>query len=272
MQSACGRYRLPDPEPAVVVRRTQLYCVGTAKSGTHSIAAMLTDQVRAQHEPQAELLIHRILEISAGRISREALADWIRARDRDLNLEVDSSQLNFFILDVLLREFAGARFLLTIRDCYSWLESLINHSLASPASGPWTELRNLRFKPERFTHSPQEAVLKNRGLYTLDGYLSYWAEHNSKVLRIVPPERLLVVRTDRISAKACRIAEFAGLPPEAIQPGRAHAFKGVHRSIILEELDRAYLESKVDRHCRPLMARFFPEFASFDDRRAASRD
>ena len=34
------------------VRRTRLYCVGTGKSGTHSIAAMFSKNVRCGHESQ----------------------------------------------------------------------------------------------------------------------------------------------------------------------------------------------------------------------------
>ncbi len=251
-------------------RRTQLYCVGTGKSGTHSIAAMFENQLRVQHEAQRELLIRNFLEFSAGRMSAEDLAAWIRERDRELNLEVDSSQMNYFILDVLVREFAGARFVLTIRDCYSWLDSFLNHSVGLPVTPDWVRMRDFRFKPERYVHSPQESALNRPGVYTLNGYFSYWAEHNSRVIRIVPPERLLVVRTDQISRMAPHIAEFAGLPASFVEAARTHEFKVQRRANLLEQVDRDYLESKVEQHCRPLMARYFPEVASFDHRPAGA--
>jgi len=106
--------------------------------------------------------------------------------------------------------------------------------------------------------------------YALDGYFSYWAEHNSRVLSLVPPERLLVIRTDQISRMAQHIAEFAGVPASFVEAGRTHAFKVQNRANLLEQVARDYLESKVEQHCRPLMARYFPEGVSFDHRPAGA--
>src|SRR5436190_16002112 len=110
------------------VRRTRFYCVGTGKSGTHSVAEMFSRNVRAQHEPEALELIDKILDRHFGRITEAEWTEWLRARDRRLALEVDSSHLNLDLLDFLLHEFPDARFLLTIRDCYSWLNSMFNQS------------------------------------------------------------------------------------------------------------------------------------------------
>src|SRR5262245_19637927 len=75
------------------VRRTRLYCVGLAKSGMHSIAEMFSKNVRARHEAQSTAVINRIIDWREGRLGHEAMSEWVRARDRELALEVDSSQL-----------------------------------------------------------------------------------------------------------------------------------------------------------------------------------
>src|SRR5690606_23773254 len=83
-------------------RKCRLYCVGAAKTGTHSIDAMFDDTVKSQHEADDDEVISKILQISSGTISNKNLLTYIRQRDKKLCLDVDSSQLNFFLLDQLL--------------------------------------------------------------------------------------------------------------------------------------------------------------------------
>lgn len=246
-------------------RQCHLYCVGTAKSGTHSIASMFDGHLRSQHESENTALVRTIIEHSSGRIGEAELRAWVKQRDRQLYLDIDSSQLNYFLLDTLVEEFDDALFLLTIRDCYSWLDSFINHSLRHKASEKFLALRALRFKADIFTHPPEEQLLAVKGLYTLDGYLSYWAEHNQKVIATVPADRLMVVRTDKITQSAHEIACFAGLTAESVRLEKSHAFKAPKKYGILHEIDRDHLEGKVQQYCAPLMQQFFPEIKSIDD-------
>lgn len=248
-----------------VDRRTQLYGVGAAKSGTQSIATMFDGVLRSRHEPEAAQLIGRILDRAADRIEEEAWRRYVLERDRRLYLEVDSSQLNFFLLEILVGEFEKAKFVLTIRDPYSWLDSFINHSMLGAGGAHWVSFRELRFGAGIFVHPPQERVLQERDLYTLDGYLSYWTSHNEKVLRSVPAERLMVVRTDQITQQARRIAEFAGLGPEVVRLERSHVHQNPIKQGILRQIDRDYLEEKIHKHCITLMQRFFPEIKSLAD-------
>jgi hypothetical protein len=249
------------------LRRTRLYGVGTGKTGTHSIAAMFSGPVRSRHEPESIKLMEKIFALQAGRIKEEELKAWVRRRDRKLALEVDSSHLNFYILDMLIREFPEARFVLTIRDCYSWCNSVINQAarLAGKVHAFWPRLADLRFRPEIFRHAPEEKLLKEKGLYTLDGYLSHWNGHNGQVIEKVPKERLLVVRTDQIQQEALTIASFAGLPHHAVCLERTHEYQNPSKEQWLRQIDRNFLEAKVEKHCRPLMTRFFPEIKSLDD-------
>ena len=181
----------------------------------------------------------------------------------------DSSWPNILILEFLLREFPGARFVLTIRDCYSWLNSTLNHSLRYRGVSPRQRVkaRDFAFQRDGFVHAPEERWLRDGGFYTLDGYFSGWAAHNRRVLAAVPPEQLLVVRTDRIRHCAHEIADFAGLPRQVIRPHRTHEFQNPDKKEIIRQLDRDFLERKVEQHCRPLMTQFFPEIKTLDDAR-----
>lgn len=246
-------------------RKARLYCVGTAKSGTHSINSMFNHTVRSKHEANNKEVISKILEISKGRISEADLLSYVQQRDKRLCLDIDSSQLNFFLLDYLLEEFPDALFLLTIRDCYSWLDSFINDSLRRNTTKSWILLREYRFRSNVFSHPLEELTLKERGLYTLDGYLSYWANHNKKVLSSIPEDRLMIVKTNEITKKAHDIAAFADLPGKSIRIEKAHSFKNPEKFYVLREIQEAYLEAKVREYCSALMSRFFPEIQSIND-------
>jgi hypothetical protein len=260
-----ARCKLLGPHRA---RRTRLYCVGAPKSGTHSIAAMFSG-VRSEHEPQRAEVLEKVYAWQDGHIGDQELKAWLRARDRQLALEVDSSSLNFEILDFLLREFPDARYVLTIRDCYSWCNSAINHTARyrGRLDALWLPIRQSRYRPDVFTHAPEEQLLKDNGFYTLDGYFSYWTRHNTEVIEKVAPDRLLVIRTDQIPERAFEIADFAGLPRRAIRPERTHEYKNPTKHPILRQIDRKFVEAKVEKHCRQLMTRFFPEIKSLDEAR-----
>ncbi|MGH6820932.1 MAG: sulfotransferase, partial [Methylocella sp.] len=195
--------------------------------------------------------------------------DWIRKRDRRMALEVDSSFLNYEILEVLLKEFPDARYILTIRDCYSWLDSLFNHSLRLKENKDprWLKLPQIWPPSEPLMHAPEEYELKERGLGTLDRQFSWWTRRISTVLTKASAAQLLVVRTDEITNRAFEIADFCGLPSHAVRKDRSHAFFGSEKCGILRRIDRAFVETKVEKHCRELMTRFFPEIRSIDDAR-----
>ncbi len=194
------------------------------------------------------------------------LCNWIRARDRELALEVDSSWFNGLILDFLAGEFPRARFVLTIRDCYSWANSEFRRVLHHPSQEPIrVKLREFLYGSTGAAHSPAEQVLKDNGLYPLAGYLARWTAHNEKVLATIPPERLLVVRTDQIRPRAFEIADFAGLPRHAVRLDRTHEYRNPVPRQIITEIDPNFLEQKIEQHCRPLMRRFFPEIKTLAD-------
>lgn len=240
-------------------RKTHLYGVGTGKSGTHSLAAIFGDRLRTVHEPERFKVIDVILDIAAGRIKGAQLSRYILKRDRRLWLEVDSSQLNFFLLDKLVELFSQAKFILTIRNPYAWLDSSINHQLGLGRSEKWIQLHNLRYRPDLHTHTQLEAPLKEKGLYTLDGYLAYWARHNRTVINNVPKDRLLIIRTDQLGENMAEIAKFAGVSRSIMNEERSHTFKARQKFNVLRELDQKYLGDKINQHCGDLLGQLFPE-------------
>lgn len=240
-------------------RRVRVYGVGAPKSGTHSVASICRTGLRVEHEPDSRRTISKILDYMEGRIDEDAMRRYVRERDRKLWLEVDSSEFNIYLLDALVDLFPDARFILTIRDPHSWLDSLINHTLWHGFIKLEHRLYDHKYQARRYTHPPEEAPLKERGLYTLDGYLSAWTWHNRKALDTIPEDRLMVVRTDRITERAAEIAAYAGIPGGHQLEEKAHAFPAKERFDVLSELDQDYLHSKIVEHCGELIAEYFPE-------------
>jgi len=249
-------------------RRLHAYCVSAPRSGTHSIAGLFSTSFRAAHEPDTDLLYDAIRSHTAGTLDTAALRRWLEWRDRALWLEMEAHNRLGHVAGLLAETFLQSRFVLVVRDCYSWLESYLSLQLASRAAGESRrarEVRDWQFGVGRFTHGPGERVLADLGLHTLDGYLSFWAESNRRVIEAVPAERLLSLRLDRLDQAYGDVARFLGVPAETLDRSRGHLDHRSAKSGLIFGLDREYLEERVERHCRPIMRRFFPEIAHLDD-------
>jgi hypothetical protein len=229
---------------------------------------MFEGNYRAAHEPAMDETIDLILDVYCGSADESDLDASVRAQDEALWLEMNSSQMNYFLLPALLRIFPDAKYVLPIRNPYEWVNSFINHQLGRPVRDEfseetavrWEKYRDLRFKGgKRESHLPEEKVLEEHGLYTLDGYLSYWAEHNKQVISLVPSSQLLFVRTCDIDQSIKRISDFLNVPSASLNTSSSHANRARKRPDLLDEIDAQYVESVVQRHCQPLMDRFFPE-------------
>ena len=252
--------------------RFKAYCVGTSKTGTTTMHAIFSKQYRSAHEPDARFLITKILAFHNGNIDKSKFIQYIiNHRDRRLGLEMDSSHLNYYLLDILVNEFNEAKFILTIRDCYSWLESLLSNQLVvfkqqnNWFRHQWVDFADFRFGNKK-KYAKEEAILADKGLYTLDGYFSYWREHNSKVLATVPKERLLIVKTAEINQSINKIEEFLEIPPNTLSRGvrenvRRKKFKNLS---ILSQIDKNFLEAKANFHCKELMNKYFPKVKGFN--------
>lgn len=241
-------------------RQTRLYCVGAPRTGTHSLAAVFDRSIRAKHEPKLRAAMQQVIAHHRGELDDDGLRAFVRRRDQRLRLELDSSHVNAFLLAPLLAEFDDARFVLTMRDCRSWLDSALNHTM-NTANWSGVDRQYLEFwfgtlQPE---YSRHDAFLREHGLLSVDCYLAAWARHNEAVLATVPDDRLLVVRTDRIAERLEEIAAFAGVPKDRIARGFRAQGQARVRHGMLGRVDAAYVDERVDARCGDLMRRFFPD-------------
>lgn len=183
-------------------------------------------------------------------------------RDRTLGLEMESSNFAAYFAADLAAEFSKSRFILTVRDCRSWLESFISLQLAlnaRPRSLVFDEFRRLRFNRLNWIRPSEERALEAAGLSPIRGYPSYWREHVKMVVDHVPKEGLLVVRTDQISDRISQIADSLEIDENSIFRSKAESNVSTGRSTICAELDPDFLRRAIRDCCSDLMAEYFPE-------------
>ncbi|NJO17494.1 MAG: hypothetical protein HC877_17645 [Thioploca sp.] len=254
--------------------RFKAYCVGLPKTGTTSIHAMFSQNYRSAHEPEGGLVCNRILAYVTGKISKSELTRFVRRRDRRLSLEMDSNNDNYFLLDILVSEFSEAKFILTIRDCYSWLDSFLNHHylgiLYVRANYPFRKNCPMKrydiiFGIDEFKHTSEEKILVENGLYTLDGYFRYWREHNQQVMAIIPKEKLLIVKTKEINQYIPKIEQFLELTPGSLRDQvRENVRREKQKYHFLSKIDKSFLEERANFYCKELMDKYFPEVKGFN--------
>ncbi len=240
-------------------RRFHAYCVGMPKTGTHSIAAVLRKHYRAGHEVDRWTLLHASLAHARGELSDADRDRFLRHRDRRLRLELESSFLCEPFLDAYVRLFPRSRYILTVRDPWTWLDSVYDHRLGRGVRPDTDAFLDRKRHGLYQAWGPGEELLRERGLPSLAGELGAWRRHNDRVLELVPPERLLVVRTDRIGQRLPEIAAFLGVPAAKLDPRRSHSFRALEHFHVVSQLDPELVRAEIERHCGPLVKRWFPE-------------
>jgi hypothetical protein len=246
-------------------RRMQAYGIGPAKTGTTSLYGIFDANFRAAHEPDRVALIRMFQRDEAGDVSREELIEFLRKRDRKLQLEMDSSAMNRRYAALMAELFPAARFIMTVRDPYTRTDSLINHLLNNPLEGVARERADLIFRADRYRHSAAERLLEVNGLHTLDGYLADYAQATVGAIDELPADRVLVVRTDRLRDSLAEMANFLGIPVSSLDAGRSHRFKAKKKHGVLTSLDAEFVDQKVKLHCGELLERYFPEIRTIAD-------
>lgn len=242
-------------------RTCRVFGVGAAKTGTHTIGEMFADRVPSAHEMDVDRLIRLLLDEGP---NSPALRRFLKVRDRWRGLQIDASHVNIFLLDDLMALFPDSRYLLTVRSPALWLRSFLDDSLRADAAPIWHRFRDFRFGAKAAADGP-EAALGEDGLYTLEGYLKYWAFSVTEVQARVPADRLLVVPTETIGARAAEIARFAQVPDPDRPPATTHAYRNAQRFGVLDRIPRAHLEARLETLAGPVARTVLPGWTAAAD-------
>ena len=246
--------------PLIRPRRLDVCCCGLSKTGTHSMAGIFQNY-RSAHHPDGEVRLPLASAVLRGEVDDEAAERILRRRDRVLWLEMESSSLAGILIKPLSRACPGKRFVLTIRDVYSWCDSWIDHNINQPPDGssPWAALDEIRLKVGEFRPTKFDSPLTSRSFPSLACYFQLWANHNARVLEALPASRLLLVKTHELAAQMPELAAWAGVPIETLRTDRNWLFAAPKKHHVLKTLDKLYVQETADRYCGTLMNTYFPE-------------
>ena len=235
-------------------RRFRLYGVGDGKTGTVTLARKFR-RYRSAHEVDAARMVPLSTQLLDGALVAGRARKEIRRRSRRFNLEVDSA--NF--LSPLAGEIAGvyddAKFVLLIRDCFSWLDARVEWLVTRRYPTIWSENFAARYGRHPDVPVPEEAPLIAAGLLPIASYLRYWAELPDRVLRDVPEHRLRVIRTEDLDDANELLAEFVGVAPSTIET--VHANRNLSRTGLLSTVPVQLIVDRATELCAPLMQRFW---------------
>ena len=253
----------------MTVNRTQVrvkaFCVGQAKSGTASLVGLLSTNYRAAHEPERPELLDMILRESRGELSAGDFRKFLLERDARLNLEYDVSWVNQFVIGHLLDVFPAARFIVLVRDSYTWLQSAIGHLVSRELPSEIVNFLPWWINPERYPHSRQDRALAERGLYSIAAYLHAWNDHVNRCTPQIPEDRRIILRTHELARSHPRLADFLEIPLDTLDAGSGHQNRSTWQAGIESLVDPGYIDTMVQSICADNMNRYFPEVRNAQD-------
>lgn len=253
-------HRVLDPAywkrgPAYVLRmvrprRFHAFCIGAARTGTHSVARLLQRNFRSQHEPDVRQVVQHVLAMDKGERNDDAVQQFVLAHDRAWRLEMNASHLLGYFVEPLVHLFPDALFVITFRSPASWLDSAIDRYINALAGRHehWQHMRQVMFGTE-MSHAPEEQVLAAHGVPGLDDLLRYYAQHNARVLAAVPPERLLILRTEALSTSHGKLAAFLGIDVQQLDVTNSHRSRAPQKHRLVGQLDPGYVADRIEAVC-----------------------
>ncbi|MFM8772360.1 MAG: sulfotransferase [Actinomycetota bacterium] len=191
-----------------IQRRVHIIGCGMPKSGTTSLARMLSRVLRARHEFEMDEAARVHLLQQRGEMTSEQVDEWLVGRDERCNAEVDSTSFLWTWADRLPSVFPEARFVATVREPHDWCRSLAGMLLAmgtvSDDHMVWAESTGAGDVGNRPLDNPLDFLTAGMG---------YWRQ-SALAIGSLPPQRTWWCRTSDLSARADDLARWAGVHPD----------------------------------------------------------
>jgi hypothetical protein len=250
-----------------------LYVVGLGKTGTTSLAAVF-GAYRSGHEVDATRMKRVAARARAGELEPDRARAELRRRDRRFRLEVDSAHFLTPFVPQLAELYPRARFVVLIRDCFSWVDSVLEQWARIAVRQPDSlrqrlELTGVSDVPDivKSWMLVEQQLRSGRATAALSAsLLRTWATTNTRLLAAVPDGRALVLRTDDIDTAGARLAEFCQVDPSTLRSGERRNV-APFRAGVVGAVPAEVASREADRWCAPLMERYWgSEWRGFVDR------
>lgn len=233
----------------------KVFCVGLFRTGTTTLWEMFARSFRADHE----FLIQEEMDIFqrclSGSVTDDEVRAFVRERDAAKPLDLDSCGIHFGLLDILVDQYPEAKFILTLRNVYAWINSCVGKMYGDFVGG-WGSRAGRLVNCFSFLRNDELGTEdRSNAKICLEQLMKAWAWHSRRVQKLVPSNRLLIVKTEDLSQSVNCIASFCGVDPASIDslhcnPGQSTNFLACFDSERLEEL--------IQLHCSESMAEWYP--------------
>lgn len=227
-------------------RRLHVYCLGAAKTGTTSMSGIFAEHYRSVPEPCIVDVMLKAEQMLTQQLSEKDIIAWLQTRDKLMNLDVESSHPMSYFAPWLPTLFPRAQFIISIREPLSWLRSRLDfHKQVVPPK--WQRYRDFIWSKGHVGFAPEEQLLSELGLYSLDGYLSQYSEQYRILFGHIPEAKRLIIETSAIDHSIPKIEKFLALPQDTIRPVHLNSLK--NKENILQHLDADFVNRKIQQHC-----------------------
>jgi hypothetical protein len=223
--------------------------------------AGIFENFRCEHHPDGDTRLPLAVAYLNNEVEVEQARAILKKQDRRMWLEMESSSLAGILIRALVEACPNKKFILTIRDVFSWCDSWLDHNISSPPSpsSPWAQLDRVRLRVEDFPPTKYDAPLLEHGLSPLACYFQLWRSHNEQVLETVPNEKLLIIKTQDIIETIPTMAEWLAVPAHTLKQDRGWLFAATKKHGTLGKLDPVFVRETADALCGPLMQQYFPD-------------
>jgi len=244
--------------PETVPKRFHLINLSLPKTGSLSLTAIF-GRYRSSHDYLLQETVSRYLDWRQGQFALADVQKFLRYRDQLGNFEVDSATFHYLAMEQVMSTFPEAKFYVSIRNGADWIVSLTEmlHNFYGP--GQFLEKHGIdkKFVLRYFSHilpgfSPDafsEIRKFNVSLrHILPVMAELWGRTSLAQLQLVkslPRERILLVKTEDISHSLTKMAQFAGVPVDTLDSSRTHMHKDFRAAAIRDHIGTEALEKAV---------------------------
>jgi hypothetical protein len=223
--------------------------------------AGIFENYRSQHHPDVRVRLPLSTAALNGDVDTAYASKVLKQRDRKLWLEMESSTLAGILIESLVQACPEKKFILTIRDVYSWCDSWIDHNINAPPrpSSGFATLDRIRLRGGDFPPTKYDTPLVELGFPSLASYFQLWASHNARVLEAVPPEKIFALKTSEIIDRTPEIARWLGVEPGMLRADRGWLAAAPKKHGVLGKIDPSYVQDTAMQFCGSLMEQYFPD-------------
>lgn len=242
-----------------VISRFQLYSVGLPRTGTTSLSTLF-GMYRSANEYMEQETISKIIAHHFCQISDQDFYEFLTFRVQQGQLEMDAASFNHFYLDFLVKKFPEAKFIFTIRDPYSWINSYMNMLLrwkqkfgVNPPQ--WTTNYgkmlfgnfnwNVFNSTQELNHNLDSMVIK---------FLCHWTEANRRILNLLPQERSVIIKTQEISYSLENIANFVNIHQNSLTD-KHHSNRSSNNINLLESINKELFKEECQKLANDIIKR-----------------